>query len=313
MRKITIALTLTASICTYAQKSHAGDFQSLISGQQAPLNKQLKDLDSSWRQVAISGQYEMGDLMKSWSGLFGAVGYNNIYYTQGQTVRVSDETYVVAYRLPSSGKPLDFKAFFETAMGAFATGADCSATVSSSTPKITPETDISLSLLNVKTIGSLNDVRPFDLKADLAALEKMERESKAACEQAKLEQAKLMTASSSDESNLKNLGFALQSYANSHDGKLPNMKNADGVKVALKDFVTDESMFVNPETSEPYLPNPSLSGKKLADIANSYSVIAFYEANPAADGTVGVVMLDGFYQRMTPENWQKTKQESKLP
>jgi hypothetical protein len=312
MRKIAIALTLAASICTYAQKSYAGDFQSLISGQQAPLNKKLKDLDSSWRQVAISGQYEMGDLMKSWSGLFGAAGYNNIYYTQGQTVRVNDETYVVAYRLPSSGKPLDFKAFVENAMGSFAS-TDCSATISSSMPKITPETTISLSLLNVKTIGSLNDVRPFDLKADLAALEKMEQESKAACEQAELERAKLSTASSVDESNLKNLGFALQSYADSHDGKLPNMKDSDGVKVALKDFVTDESTFINPETSEPYLPNPSLSGKKIADLANSDRVVAFYEANPAADGTVGVVMLDGFYQRMTPEDWQKVKQESKLP
>jgi hypothetical protein len=307
MRKIAIALALAASVSTYAQKSYAGDFQGLISGEQAPLHRQLKDLDSSWRQVAISGQYEMGDLMKSWTGLFGAAGYNNIYYTQGQTVRVNDETYVVAYRLPSSGKPIDFKSLVENTMGSFGI-TDCSVNVSTSTPKITPETNISLSLLNIKTIGSLNDVRPFNLKEDLAALEKIEQESKAACEQ-----AKLSSANSGDESHLKSLSVALQSYADNHDGKLPNMKDSDGVKVALKDFVTDESIFFNPETLEPYLPNPSLSGKKLSDLANGDGVVAFYEANPAADGTVGVIMVDGYYQRMALEEWQKVKQESKLP
>jgi hypothetical protein len=308
MRKITIILALASSIFASSQKCFAEDFQGLISGKQAPLSKQLKDLNSSWRQIAISGQYEMGDLMKSWTGIFGTGGYNNIYYTQGQTVRVNDETYVVAYRLPASGKTLTMKSLFESAMGSFTslTGADCSSV--SSSEKITPETTIDLSLLNLKTIGSLNDIRPFNLQEELAVLEKAEQESKAACEQAKLE-----ASHSRVESNLRDLGVALHSYADNNDGKLPNMDNLETVKVALKDFVTDESVFLNPETLEPYLPNASLSNRKLADLDRANETVAFYEVKPAADGTIGVVYVDGFYQRIKQEDWEEVKRSSQLP
>jgi hypothetical protein len=305
MQKSAIALLMAVSLSTYGQKCHAEDLQNIISGRQIPLTLQLKQLDNSWRQIAISGQYEMGDLMKSWSSLFGAAGYNNNYYTQGQTVKINDETYVVAYRLPGSGKAVNFQSLFENALGSFS-GSGCSSTASSD--KITPETSIGLSLLNTKTIGSLNDVRPFNLKEELAALEKIRQEAEAACEK-----TKAASMNSQVETNLRALHTALQSYADSNNGKLPNTSNPDALKTALKDYVTDESVFVNPETMQAFTPNPSLSGKKLGDITNPDRVVAFYEAKPATDGTTGVIFVDGFYQRMTSEDWQKLKQESKLP
>jgi hypothetical protein len=208
MRKSAIALLLATSMFAYSQKCYAGNFQKIISGEQFSLTKQLKDLDSSWRQIAIGGQYEMGDLMKSWSSLFGAAGYNNIYYTQGETVKINDETYVVAYRLPASDKGLSFKSLFENAMSSFS-AAECSETTS--TEKIKPETAINLSLLNIKTIGSLNDVRPFNLKDELAAFKKAEQEAKTACEN-----AKSSSTHSQVESNLRDLASALQIYADNN-------------------------------------------------------------------------------------------------
>ena len=42
-------------------------------------------------------------------------------------------------------------------------------------------------------------------------------------------------------------------------------------------------------------------------------IVAFYEPSPAADGTIGVVYTDGFYQRIAPEDWSAVKAASKLP
>ncbi|WP_319420462.1 hypothetical protein [Pleurocapsa sp. FMAR1] len=307
MRKLTLTLAIITSILTYSQKCLANDFQELISGKQAPLTRQLKDLNDSWRQVAISGQYEMADLMKSWTSIFGADIYNNIYYTQGKTVKVNDETYVIAYRLASSGKSLTITSLLKNVMGSVAglTGTDCDSI--GSPEKITPETTIALSLLNLKTIGSLNNVRPFDLEKDLAMLEQAEQESKAACEQAKSEAVNLV------ESNLQELGSALQSYTDQNGGKLPDMSSLETVKLALQDFVYDESVFYHPVTLEPYQVNAFLSAQNLDDLDNAMEIVAFYEANPAADGTVGVVYADGFYQRIQPEDWEAVKQASKLP
>jgi hypothetical protein len=313
MRKITLGLAIAVSCLTYSQKCLASDFQQLISGKQAPLTKQLQDLNDSWRQVAISGQYEMADFMKSWTNLFGIDSYNNIYYTQGKTVKINHENYVVAYRLPASDKTLNIQSLFENLlnnamMGSMAslTNTDCDSIVSSA--KITPETNIQLSLLNLKTIGSLNDVRPFDLQTELARSEKFEQQSKETCELAKLEAINLQV-----DSNLSSLGVALHSYAEQNSGELPDMSNFESVQQALQDFVYDQSIFYHPETLEPYLANASLSAKNLADLDPEQEIVAFYEPQPAADGTIGVVYVDGLCQRIAPEDWEKVKETSELP
>jgi hypothetical protein len=306
MRKITLALAIATSMLTYSQKCLANDFQELISGEQAPLTKQLKDLDDSWRQIAISGQYEMADLMKSWTSLFGADFYNNIYYTQGETVKVNQENYIVAYRLTSSGEPTNIYSLFENMMGTMGgmTGGDCSALAS---PKqISSETTISLSLLNLKTIGSLNNVRPFDLETDLALLKKTEQQTQEACEQ-----ANMAMVESQVSSNLQSLSSALQSYAEQNQDQLPDMSSLEAVESALQEFVYDSSVFSHPGTFEPFLVNASLSAKKLSEL--DAEIVSFYEASPAADGTIGVVYINGLYQRLSPEEWEAVKEASKLP
>jgi hypothetical protein len=306
MRKITLALAVATSMLTYSQKCLANDFQELISGKQAPLTKQLKDLDDSWRQIAISGQYEMADLMKSWTSLFGADFYNNIYYTQGETVKVNQENYIVAYRLASSGEPMNIFSMFENVMGTMGgmTGGDCAALVP---PKsITSETTISLSLLNLKTIGSLNNVRPFDLETDLALLEKTEQQSREACEQ-----ANMAMVESQVSSNLQILSSALHSYAEQNQDQLPDMSSLEAVESALQEFVYDSSVFYHPGTLEPFLVNASLSAKKLSELDTE--IVSFYEATPAADGTIGVVYINGLYQRLSPEEWEAVKEASNLP
>jgi hypothetical protein len=176
MKKTAIFLAASALLSTYSQPSYASDFGQLVSGQQIPLTRKLGDLDDSWRQMSVSGQYEMGDFMKNWAGLLGGSSYHYVYYTQGETVEVAEETYVVAYRLPATGEGLNFRTLIEST---FTMG--CS---DSFLPiKLTPETMLSLSLLNIRTIGSLNDVRTFNLETELSASEKQYEEAKVSCEQ----------------------------------------------------------------------------------------------------------------------------------
>lgn len=176
MKNNVILLATTALLSTYSLPSYGSDFEKLVSGQQIPLTQKLQDLDSSWRQISIGGQYEMGDFMKSWAGLLGGSSYNYVYYTQGQTVKVAEETYVIAYRLPATGEGLNFRNLIEST---FSMGC----TEASLPIKLTPETSLSLSLLNLRTIGSLNDVRVFNLKEEVAASEQRYEAAKVACEQ----------------------------------------------------------------------------------------------------------------------------------
>jgi hypothetical protein len=301
MRRTALVVLLTAFISLYSQRSYGADFEQLLSGSPAPLTVKLKDLDGSWRQINISGQFEMGDLLQTYSSLFGGKGNSGVYYTQGKTVTVGGETYVIAYRLPSTGKGVNFRSLIESTLGG-------GGSQPSAADKLTPETSLTLSLLNLRTIGSLNNIRPFNLKEELAASERAYQDAIAAYEKTQLESLNTQVSY-----NLTTLGSALLKYAEEHNEVLPQMKNSASVESTLKDWVEDQSAFVHPKTSEPFQFNSSLSGKKLADIPNAEQVVAFYEATAAKDGSRGVVFLDGRTERISSAEWSKVKQESGLP
>jgi hypothetical protein len=301
MRKAAIVLALTALVTSgYAGKSYAAEFEDLVSGNKMPLNLQFKDMnDNSWRQIAVSGQFEMGDLLKNWANLFGNIGYTNVYYTQGKTVGVGAETYLIAYRLVYNGEPLTFTTLVQSTFNT----NNCSP--SSLPTKITPETSLNLSLLNLKTIGSLNDIRPFKLQEEIAASEANYQKVAAACEQARVEEI-----NSKVSSQLQSIWYGLSTYTQSNDGKLPSMKTTAEVQDALASYITDPTIFVHPTSGENYLPNTSLSSKKVETITNPEEIVIFYEASPAKDGTRAVVYVSGTVLRLPEVDWQQAKKKS---
>lgn len=303
LRRTALIFALATFLSTTPQRSHSAEFEELLSGSQAPLTIQLQDMDDSWRLISISGQFEMGDLLQTYNSFFGGQNRNrSAYYTRGETVTIGSETYVIAYRLPPSGTPLNFANMLGNIFGM--AGCDESATPN----PLAPSTSLTLSLLNLRTIGSVNDIRPFNLQQTLADSKKMVEEMQAACQQAQVEQVNARVSSS-----LSTLAFALQGYANEHNGVLPNLDSPAAAREALESFVGDPSAFVHPMTSEPYQPNPSLSGKTLADIANPSATIAFYEATPDADGTRNVSYLDGAVDRIAATDWASVQQSLGLP
>lgn len=146
MRRTAIALALAAVLCSHSQSSIGAELDQVISGSKFPLNLKLMDLNSEWRGLSVSGQFETGGGMQSFNTLFVSSG-SNIYYTKGQTITVGSETYMIAYRLDNQTRPL----------------------------RLTPETTLTLSLLNLRTIGSLNNIRQFNFEQEKAMFERANR------------------------------------------------------------------------------------------------------------------------------------------
>src|SRR5688500_6426417 len=111
----------------------------------------MKDLDAQWRRFSLNGT-SASDLQ--WQMAAQQAGVElRVHYTKGQTVNLGGETYLIAYRLPVRIGPCywDRHAHVERP----------------SARKPTDTTEISLSLLNMRTSGNLIDVRPFDVAKDM--------------------------------------------------------------------------------------------------------------------------------------------------
>ncbi|MBI3922616.1 MAG: hypothetical protein HY318_14430 [Armatimonadetes bacterium] len=284
--KLVMLLVIVMGIPCFGQTV---DLKEVLAGKIFPLSVKLKDLNAEWRRVKAGGMYDTSSLMMMYGLMQGST---LSHYTKGDTVTIGSETYLVTYRPPTKDARL-------------------AAMMRGEIPreqrlpeKLTPETGLSLSLLNLKTTGSLNDVAPFNMQEEIAAQNGL---LGIIAEQT----AKPVNASS--DSNLKQLGLALIMYANDYDDVLPPMKEAATVKKALLPYIRTESIFVHPGTHEPYQPNPILSRKKLAHIKFPASMVALYEASPAADGTRGLLFLDGHVARIPETEWPQHKQASKIP
>jgi hypothetical protein len=174
------------------------DFQQLLSGKEVPNALQLKDLNSDWRHLSIgttdAAKGGLGDMlgplmqagmmsdkgkgngkddaasamlgMAFMSALFGGGSGDSqkpVYYTQGRTVTVGGETFLVAYRYQKP--PVNL---MQLAMQADKAGKDPDASKTAADGKLTPESPLTLSLINVKTITTLADIRPFDMAQEMA-------------------------------------------------------------------------------------------------------------------------------------------------
>ncbi len=193
--------------------------------------------------------------------------------------------------------------------------------------KLTPDTPLSLSLLNLRTSGSLTDIRPFDLNQEIADSGGAPGGEGAAAANgagtgnvntapvgADTTNAGAGSALNSDISlsNLKQLGQALKDYAQDNNATLPPMQDMSAVKQALMPYLKDEAKFTNPRTNEPYQINTILTQHKVGHIINPTEMVTFYEATPGPDNTRGFVTLDGQVHRAPETEWPLWKKRSKM-
>jgi hypothetical protein len=270
---------LFLAFCVTVAAHAETDFKDLLAGKTVPLSLKLKDLTSDWRRFTTVGADTVSPANITRLMFGGAAGG---YYSRGETVTAAGESYLVAYRLQT--KPLDATVFTRG---------------QPPTPeKPTLDSVLSLCLLHLRTLDSFTDIRPFDLEVELAGGD---------TSPAALEEARDKAAKATGLQNLKAIGVALLAYAQDGDKTLPPMKDADATRKALEPYCKIKGVF-----DGAYLPNPTLSGRKLAGIEKPGEIVIFYEAKPAGEARA-VLYLDGRCERIAESNWPALKKASQIP
>jgi prepilin-type processing-associated H-X9-DG protein len=264
-----------AAVGTTRQAAAAAptNFAETLSGKNLPLRIRMRDLTPAFRRMAVSGASDSG-------GMFAAIiaqqmgVETNVYYTKGQTVTLGGETYLVTYRPQVKVDP---------------NAAHHHGPRPVEPRKLPPNTPLALSLLNLRTSGSLNDVRPFDPKEDMLSPQE---------------------GAAASARQLETLGQGVLSYVrNRGGGRFPQIGAAitPAVQRSFYPFVHDKRKWNNPANEELYRPNTALSGKRLSQISNARYVPMFYEGTPANDGTRAVLFVDGHVERLSPERFTRVR------
>lgn len=275
MLSVCAALALPATLAWGQAASPPADFGSALSGTGHPLTLRVGDLDTSWRRVFIGKPLDTSIFLFGQSrDAFSAA--SNPYYTRGQTETVGGETFLIAYHYApppadASGEPQP-------------------------PPVQTPDTTLTLSLINVRQISSLDGVQVVSAQT-----------------QAQAQQAQNAAYDAQSQSSLKQIGLAMLQYEQDDDEKLPPMHSAAATEKAIYPYVKSKAVFQQPQTHEPYLPNTSLSGRSLASFDNPSTMVLYYEASPAPDGTRGVLFFDGHAKRFPEAEWPALKAASHVP
>ena len=273
-----LAFAHPASCQTQAPK----DFASALSGAGLPLSLKLKDLDGNWRTFSSTdASNQIQNYMAMMSG-----SSHDTYYTKGETEALGGELYLIAYHQKLS---LD--------MGAMMRGGPSQA---SARAAMTPDTELSLCLLNLHTAGSLNDIQPFSLQEALLPPPAPPAPV-------------IASAADVSVSNLKQIGLGLIQYTQDNNETLPPMQSASAAKAALFPYIKSDSIFEQPPSHTFYRPNASLSRRKLASVDSPATMVAYFETSPQADGRRAVLFLDGHVKRLEDPEWQQAKAASHVP
>jgi hypothetical protein len=137
---------------------------SVLTGSAAPVSLKLKELTPEWRRINVTGEAMLGmggivsSMMQTVGTMLGSAGSEAIY-TRGATLRIGGEQFLVGYRLTGAG--IDLGGLMS--MGAAAAGGKGGGPPKIERKPVTAESDLSLVLINVRSIATLTDIRPFDL------------------------------------------------------------------------------------------------------------------------------------------------------
>lgn len=322
---------LSMSLLPTMGQTQTADVKDLFSGNTIPLTLKLKDLDGDWRRFAAGGGGGLGDMgglfgtmMSAMMGVMGGGSAGNAYFTKGQTVVMGGETFLVTYKVKTKSISSFVALMAENPAGP------------PKPEKLTLDSALSLSLLNLHATPSFNDIRPFDMKVEIeendAFIKAMEKgngglfgnggAAPAPPEQEGHDAPGTAPATAipddASSSNLKQLGLAVMMYTQDYDEVLPPMKDSATVKRVVMPYIKNETVFTHPETREPYRFNAILSKHKLASISEPHTMVLAYEARPVkgvgSDSlTRAVVFLDGHSKRISENEWPRLKKASKIP
>jgi hypothetical protein len=100
------------------------------------------------------------------------------------------------------------------------------------------------------------------------------------------------------QNHLKQLGVAMLLYAHDYNDVLPPTKSLPRLQKLLQPYLKSKELFTCPATHLPYQASSSLSARTLASIKSPATEPGFCDTRPHADGSYGVVYMDGHADRV---------------
>jgi signal peptidase I len=125
---------------------------------QVPLTLQLKTLDATWKRLKFS-KNESENSNYSYFGFFSifqSALRTDVYYTQGKTVTINQQQYLVVYR--PEGIEISLTDLMKSSK---------SEDIESLRKELTPESNLVLSLINLSSFDSLQDIQTFNLQQEI--------------------------------------------------------------------------------------------------------------------------------------------------
>jgi hypothetical protein len=297
-----ISLVLWRSGWCAAEPTLGDTLRALAAGGDCPAQVRLGSLDAGWSRLLVSPPSDLDvavDLMAA-SRLAPGVRLTPadlpmVVYTQGQTVRLGGESFLVCYRAP-------VVRLAELAPAAGQVEAGAGLPELADPPPLTADTQLSRILFNVRKLVLRAEAAPFDLARALTEPDPLLQA---------LREARRQAVKTLETQNLQRLMAALKAYVAAHQGLMP--PNADDAEVAkaLGPYCGGK-LPTNPVTHQPYRFNHLLAGHRMDFIREPAIMVAFYESAPEPDGTRGVVFLDGHGVRLNPLDWAEAKADSGL-
>lgn len=289
MFRVIFTVAILGMVCLLPSWGQQATLTEALAGKAAPLALKLKDLDGKWLRFTLEAPGDSWSktlpmmMMTSGGGASPLLTSltSSVYYTRGETVAMGNSVFLAAYAVPRKTlTPHEFEAMMDEDW---------------KPDPLTPETSLSLSLLNLRTCGHLIEIQPFDLVRETTVVRR---------------QADI---NAETDTRLRQLALAVLMYAQDNDEQFPPMQNQQELKTAILDYVGKEKVFIHPETKEAFLHNPKLDRLPAAQVSNPTDTVLWYEANPAQDGTRGVSFADGHAKRMAEEQWQQLKRKAEIP
>ncbi|WP_110986558.1 hypothetical protein [Acaryochloris thomasi] len=142
---------------------HASELSEIFVDPSIPATLQLKTLDETWKRLQLNEDTPglSASMLFGISGLVRSALRTDVYYTQGKTVTIGKQKYLVAYRPESSN--INFLELMQS--GRNKSPEDI-------IEPLTPESPLTLSLFNLSTLSGLRDIQPFNLQKEIEASKK---------------------------------------------------------------------------------------------------------------------------------------------
>ncbi len=281
------ALTFAVALPLRAQDAE-NNFETFIAGKVAPLTMRLGDLNDSWRRMTPSSS-DNGVLLQMVRTPYGRNGtYNppDYLYTQGKTVSVAGEPFVIMYRLTQAEPQVP-----QSAGQTVYDGYPSSLRNQIIPPALSHETLLQLSLINPRMTGRFDNVQNVDVEKDIQQSQK----------------ARISIVNQLSLANLQQIGTLLSNYVRAVH-KLPSLKDAATMQKELRgpdQYNTYGVLLVQTDTQKPYRTNATLSGQPLKSLSNPAKTVVLYESQASADGKRGVVFADGSVDRIDEKEFAR--------